>query len=107
VARRESQLRRLIDHLYWIFLSTVFVSDKKKSFVGPSSYHVRHTTTHLITEVKQRWARIVLGWVTTQMTSTRDALRMCARILWPGKASKKILRKVIPPCFCEKSQNAS
>ena len=27
-------------------------------------YHVEHTSSRLITEVKQRWARLVLGWVT-------------------------------------------
>ncbi len=29
---------------------------------GP--YHVESTSSRLITEVKQRWARLVLGWVT-------------------------------------------
>jgi hypothetical protein len=32
-----------------------------------ASCHVGHTGTHLITEVKQRWAWIVLGWVITLM----------------------------------------
>ena len=27
-------------------------------------YHVEHTSSRLITEVKQRRARLVLGWVT-------------------------------------------
>jgi hypothetical protein len=30
-----------------------------------ASCHVGHTGTQLITEVKQRWAQLVLGWVTT------------------------------------------
>jgi hypothetical protein len=29
-----------------------------------ASCHVGYTGTHLITEVNQRWARLVLGWVT-------------------------------------------
>jgi hypothetical protein len=32
-----------------------------------ASCYVGHTSTHLNTEVKQRWARIVLGWETIQM----------------------------------------
>ena len=27
-------------------------------------YHVEHTSSRPITEVKQRWARLVLGWET-------------------------------------------
>ena len=27
-------------------------------------YHVEHTSSRLITEVKQHWAALVLGWVT-------------------------------------------
>ena len=27
-------------------------------------YHVENTSSRPITEVKQRWARLVLGWVT-------------------------------------------
>jgi hypothetical protein len=41
-----------------------------------ASCHVGHTGTHLIIEVKQYWARIVLGWVTTEMTSMPGAVRM-------------------------------
>jgi hypothetical protein len=33
------------------------------------SCFVGHTSTNLITEVMQRWARLVLGWLTSQMTS--------------------------------------
>jgi hypothetical protein len=56
-----------------------------------------HTGTHLITEVKQRWAHLVLGWVTTKITSMLVAFRRCTRILWPGKASEKTPKGVIPP----------
>jgi hypothetical protein len=35
--------------------------------------------THLILEVKYCWARIVLEWVTTQMTSTPDGVKRCTR----------------------------
>jgi hypothetical protein len=59
--------------------------------------HVGHTGSHLITAVKQRLARIVLVWVTTQMTSTPSAVGMCTRNLWPEKASKKTPRRVFPP----------
>jgi hypothetical protein len=31
---------------------------------GTERRHVGHTDTHLITKVKQRWARLVLGGVT-------------------------------------------
>jgi hypothetical protein len=48
--------------------------------------------THLITEVKQCWAPIVLGWVTTQMTSTPVAVQKYTRILWPRKVSEKTLK---------------
>ena len=27
-------------------------------------YHVEHTSSRLITEVKQHWVKLVLGWVT-------------------------------------------
>jgi hypothetical protein len=62
-----------------------------------ASCHRGHTSYHLITKVKQRWARIVLHWVTTQMTSTTGAVKTCNRILWPGKASEKTPKGVIPP----------
>jgi hypothetical protein len=39
------------------------------------SCHVGHTGTHLITDVKQRWAWLVLWWVTTQITSEPSAVR--------------------------------
>jgi hypothetical protein len=61
-----------------------------------ASYHVGHTT-NLITKVKQHWARLVLGWVTAQMTSRPGAVRRCTRILWPGKGSEKTAKEVIPP----------
>jgi hypothetical protein len=51
--------------------------------------------THLITKVKQRSARLVLGWVTAQMTSIPGADRRCTRMLRPSTASEKIPRGVI------------
>jgi hypothetical protein len=69
-----------------------FRTDRKTAFC-----HVGHTGTHLITKVKQRWAQLVLGWGTAQMTSMPGAVRRCTRILWPGKASEKSLIGVIPP----------
>jgi hypothetical protein len=47
--------------------------------MGTASCHFGHTGTHLMTEVKQRWARLVLGWVTTQMKSMLGAVRSCTR----------------------------
>jgi hypothetical protein len=63
--------------------SVARTSLERTPLISPSS------GTHLITEVKQRWARILLGVVTTQMTSMPGAVRRCTRILWPGKASKR------------------
>jgi hypothetical protein len=57
-----------------------------------ASCHVRHTSTQLITKVKQRWARLVLGWV----TSVTGAVKRCTRILWPEKALEKTPTEVIP-----------
>jgi hypothetical protein len=56
-----------------------------------------HTATHLITEIKKRKARLVIGWVTAQMISMPGAVRRCIRFLWPVKASDKTPRGVIPP----------
>jgi hypothetical protein len=41
--------------------------------------------THLITEVKQCFTRLVFGWVTRE--NTLGAVRRCSRILWPRSAS--------------------
>jgi hypothetical protein len=41
-----------------------------------------HTGTHWITEVEQRWARLVLGGVTRK--STPVAVGRCSRLLWLG-----------------------
>jgi hypothetical protein len=40
-----------------------------------ASCHVGQTCTRLITEVKQRWAQLVLGWMISQMTSIPGAAR--------------------------------
>jgi hypothetical protein len=56
-----------------------------------ASCHVGRTRTHLIIEVKQRWSRFVLIWPT--------AVRRCTSIFWPGKASEKTPRGVIPPVY--------
>ena len=37
---------------------------KFEPFSRQRPYHVENTSTRPITEVKQRWARLVLGWVT-------------------------------------------
>jgi hypothetical protein len=58
---------------------------------------VGHSSTYLITKVKQSWARIVLGWVITRMASTPGSLRGCSLIFCPGKTWEKTPRWVIPP----------
>jgi hypothetical protein len=63
------------------------------------SCHVGHTGTHLNTKVKQRWARLAHGCVTTQMPSMPDAVRRCTHILRTGKASEKTPRGIIPPVW--------
>jgi hypothetical protein len=42
--------------------------------------------TYLVTKVNQRWARLVLGCVTTQMTRTPSDVRRCSRISLVGSA---------------------
>jgi hypothetical protein len=39
--------------------------------------------THLITKIKQRWALIVLGGVTTQITCTLGAVERCCTYQYP------------------------
>jgi hypothetical protein len=41
------------------------------------------------------------------MTSMPGAIRRCIHILWPGKASEKTPREVVPSSLCEIPQNAS
>jgi hypothetical protein len=66
--------------------------------VRTASCHVGHYGNHWITEVKQRWARILDGcWVTTQITCMPGTVKRCTRILWPGKASEKTPRVVFSP----------
>jgi hypothetical protein len=75
-------------------------------FDKTASCHAVHTGTHLITKVRKRWARLVLVWVTDQMTSMPGAVGRSTLILWPGKASEKIQRRVIPP-VCVKCRRTS
>jgi hypothetical protein len=49
-----------------------------------ASCHVGQTGTHLITKVKLHWPKLVLGWMTSQITSIPGAVRRCSRILRPG-----------------------
>ncbi len=39
-------------------------AENKPGFCWQRPYHVESTSSRPITEVKQRWARLVLGWVT-------------------------------------------
>ena len=35
--------------------------------LGAATYQLGNTSSRTITEVKQRWARLVLGWLTVQV----------------------------------------
>jgi hypothetical protein len=80
-----------------------------------ASCHVGHTSTSLITKVKQRLAQVVHKEMTTQITSISGAVRMCTRILWTGKASSSRHREegdITPVCVkyiaeCLKKKHAS
>jgi hypothetical protein len=51
---------------------------------GTASCHVEHIR-NLITIVKQRWARLVLGCISTQMTRVPSAGRRCRHLVaWEG-----------------------
>ena len=41
--------------------------DESLSMIGAAAYQLGNTSSRMITEVKQRWARLVLGWVTVQV----------------------------------------
>jgi hypothetical protein len=63
-------------------------------FWRKASCHVGFAGTYLIIEVKQRWARLVLGLMTAQKTSMLGAVRKWSRILWHSKASEKTHRRL-------------
>ena len=46
-------------------MSLNYVSPIDEPIVRQRPYHVESTGSRLITEVKQRWACLVLGWETT------------------------------------------
>ena len=55
---------------------------KFEPFFRQRPYHVENTSSRPITEVKQRWARLVLGWVTAWehrvlLSSTLFSLPLC------------------------------
>ena len=39
-------------------------NNNNNSFKGAAAYQLGNTSSRTITEVKQRWAQLVLGWVT-------------------------------------------
>ena len=39
----------------------------KKISKGAAAYQLGNTNSHTISEVKQRWAQLVLGWETVQV----------------------------------------
>ena len=54
-----------ISIFFLLFLLTL--NTKKRQFARLQClrpYHVEHTSSRLITEVKQHWVKLVLGWVT-------------------------------------------
>lgn len=58
-----------------------------------------NNVTHTVTEEEQHCARIVLEWVTSQMTNMMSAAIKCFRILRPGKASDKTPKGITPTVF--------
>ena len=55
-------------------------------------YHVEHTSSRLITEVKQHWARIVLGWET--------AWDLLVLLAFYKKKEKKEKKNLCSNIFC-------
>ena len=74
--RAQSVLGWVTSWEHWVLLSVlVFFSGTKwdkilskerilRPYLWQRPYHVENTSSRPITEVKQRWARLVLGWVT-------------------------------------------
>jgi hypothetical protein len=69
------------------------------------SYLGRHTSTRFITEVKQRWAWLVLGWVTAQMTSSPGAVKTCNPHLLAWECVREDTVRSYSACLREISQN--
>jgi hypothetical protein len=94
-----------LNYLLYFTIFTLHISGPNTCTKGTNtikaSCHVGHTGTHLIHEDKQRWAWLVMGWVTNQMTSMAGAVRRCTCILRCGKALEKTPRGVIPPVCVE------
>jgi hypothetical protein len=87
-------------------------NDSKSDFVKSqikllNTLHVEHTDIHLITEVKQCWARIVLGWVNTQIKSMPGAVRSCTSSVWGWESIGDDTKRSYSACLLEISQNAS
>jgi hypothetical protein len=72
-----------------------------------ASCHVGHTGSHFITEVKQIWAQLVLGWVIAQMTNRPGVVIRCTRILWPVEDVGEDTESSYSACLREISQNVS
>ena len=54
----------------WVFnkLAMLFLSAHQMWYMGAAAYQLENTSPRTITEVKQRWARLVLGWETVQVS---------------------------------------
>ena len=51
-------------HIHFLSSKTNFIKANFPSLLRQRPYHVEHTGSRPITEVKQHWAWLVLGWVT-------------------------------------------
>ena len=60
---RAGIAQRLVAEI-WIFLRSVAYSPPVHRSLRQRSYHVENTASRPISEVKQRWVWLVLGWVT-------------------------------------------
>ena len=47
-----------------VVLVDIFPTSRTNFFSGAAAYQLGNTSSRTITEVKQRWARLVLGWET-------------------------------------------
>ena len=66
----------------------LFENSRKSSLKCLQPYHVECTSSRLITEVKQHWAELVLGWVTAWEHSV-----LLASSFWLEKGRKECAGK--------------
>ena len=61
----RKKLQLTFVQLFWLHHS--LISEKCHINKGAAAYQLGNTSSRTITEVKQRWARLVLGWDTVQV----------------------------------------